>query len=98
FLGFIMPSTLLAGPYLGDWGWCWHQARDCPRGDYSPLHYWTPGLYKLRAYVHPSNVDQYPPGPTPPLPVPSQPTTYPSRTLPAAPTAPYAVPAASHGR
>ena len=44
------------------------RGKDCPRGDYSPLHYWTPQAYKLRAFVHPSNLDQYPPGPSEPVP------------------------------
>jgi hypothetical protein len=56
-----------AGPYLGEWSWCWHPAPGCPHGEYSPLHYWAPDLYKLRACVHPSSVDQYPPGPYPPV-------------------------------
>ena len=64
----LAPDTTLAGPYLGEWGWCWHPDRDCPRGEYCPLHYWVPGLYKVRANVHPSNLDQFSPGPSLPVP------------------------------
>ena len=63
WIGLLAPATALAGPYLGDWSWCWRPARDCPRGEYSPLHYWVPGLYKVRANVHPADLDQYPAGP-----------------------------------
>jgi hypothetical protein len=98
WVGLLAPGTVLAGPYLGDWGWCWHPARDCPRGEYSALHYWTPGLYKVRMYVHPSNLDQYPPGPSVPVPATFETTKYPCRSIPTAPTAPYADPAAYFGR
>ncbi len=66
-LGLLAPAPLMAGPYLGEWSWCWHPAPGCSRGVYSPLHYWAPDLYKARACLHPSNVDQYPPGPCPPV-------------------------------
>jgi hypothetical protein len=97
-LGLLTVGPVAAGPYLGDWGWCWHQGRDCPRGEYCPLHYWTPGLYKIRMYVHPSNLDQYPPGPCPPVPAGYQTTTFPCRSTPPAPLAPYADPDAYFGR
>jgi hypothetical protein len=64
-LGLLAPSPVLAGPYFGDWGWCWHQSAGCPRGDYCPLHYWMPTIYRVRGWVHPSNLDQYPAGPSP---------------------------------
>jgi hypothetical protein len=92
-MGLLAPATVLAGPYLGDWSWCWHPARDCPRGDYCPLHYWTPGLYKIRMYVHPSNLDQYPPGPYPPVSPSFETTKYPCRAVAPFPSAPYADPA-----
>jgi hypothetical protein len=66
-LGSLVPAPALAGPYLGQWSWCWHPAPECARGEYSVLHYWAPDLYKLRAVIHPSSVDQYPPGPCPPV-------------------------------
>jgi hypothetical protein len=87
-----------AGPYLGDWGWCWHQGRDCPRGQYCPLHYWTPCLYKVRAYVHPSNLDQYPPGPSPSVPPSYDTINYRCRSLQPTPSTPYADPAGYYGR
>ena len=60
-LGLAVPQMATAGPYLGDWGWLWHPCRDCPRGEYSPLHYWTVGLYKARSVVLPSSLDQFAP-------------------------------------
>jgi hypothetical protein len=93
-----IPQVANAGPYLGDWSWLWHPCRDCPRGEYSPLHYWTVGLYKTRAVVHPSSLDQYSPGPSPAPTVEYLRTPYPCRTTPSAPTSPYADPAAYFGR
>jgi hypothetical protein len=98
FLGLLLPSSALAGPFFGDWGWCWHQGRDCPRGEYSPLHYWTPEIYKVRACLRPSNLDQYPPGPFPPIPPTFEYFTYRCRSLPPMPTTPYADPPAYYGR
>jgi hypothetical protein len=94
----LAPATALAGPYLGEWGWCWHPARDCPRGEYCPLHYWLPELYKVRANVHPSNLDQYPSGPCPAVPPAFQTINYRCRTIPPTPTTPYADPTGYYGR
>jgi hypothetical protein len=96
-LGLLAPTPALAGPYLGEWGAWWRPARDCPRGCYSPLHYWLPTAYQLRAQVHPSSLDQYPPGPvcvTPTYEI----NCYRCRTAPGAPTAPYADPESYYGR
>ena len=87
-----------AGPFLGDWGWCWNPAHDCPHGTYCPLHYWAPGFYYTRMYVHPSYLDQYPPGPWPPPPAPILIERSRCRVVPAAPSAPYADPAGYYGR
>lgn len=95
--GVMLQGTALAGPYLGEWGWCWHPARDCAKGEYCPLHYWTPGLYKLRACFCPSQVEQYPPGPAGVTPS-WQTTKYPCPSTPPMPTAPYVDPAAYFGR
>jgi hypothetical protein len=97
-LGLLAPRTARAGPYIGDWGWCWHPAPECERGEYSWLHYWAPDLYKVRAWVRPSNLDQYPPGPCPPIPPTYQFTTNRCLSTPPAPTAPYADPAAYYGQ
>jgi hypothetical protein len=94
----LAQGTAQAGPFFGDWGWCWHQARDCPRGQYSPLHYWTPMLYRARADVHRPNLDQYPPGPEPSVPPSYETTKYRCRTAPSMPKIPYADPAAYYGR
>ena len=92
-LVFAAPTVALAqedckGPWLG--------RRDCPRSEYSPLHYWAPGLYQVRAWVHPSNLDQYPPGV--PAPVNMEVTKSRCRTLPPMATSPYADPFAYFGR
>jgi hypothetical protein len=94
----LAPGTSLAGPYLGDWTWLWHPAADCPRGEYCPLHYWTPGLYQARACVHPSNLDQYPPGPCPAVPPSFIDTKVPCRSQPSMPSSPYSDPAGYYGR
>lgn len=96
-IGLMMPGAALAGPYFGDWGWCWHPARDCPRRDYSPLHYWAPTWYQVRAQVHPVNFDQYPPGPNACIPATIDYNRYPCRAILPAPSAPYADPAAYYG-
>jgi hypothetical protein len=97
-LALLMPGTAAAGPFLGEWDWCWHEAHDCLRGSYHWLHYWAPQLYRVRACVHPSNLDQYAPGPSPPV----LPTylfdKYRCRTTPPAPSPPYADPTAYYGR
>jgi hypothetical protein len=98
FVGLALPQTAMAGPYLGDWGWLWHPAGDCPRGSYCCLHYTNPGIYTVRSCLFRSNLDDYPPGPSP-----SPPSTityqhYPCRSAPAAPTAPYSDPAGYFGR
>ena len=46
-----------AGPFFGDWGWCWHPSGHCAPWLYSPCHYWVPTAYKLHAYVKPANLD-----------------------------------------
>ncbi len=89
-----LQAAASAGPpyYLGDWGW----TRHCPQGDYSFLHYWTPGYYKARSFVHPSNVDQYVPAPA--VPVVDQFSK--QRCMPKAsePSRPYADPEGFYGR
>ena len=95
-LGLLAPRRAQAGPFIGNWSWCC-PSRNCPRGYYSPLHYWAPELYKMRAYCHPSNLDQYPPGPCPPVPVSFHLIKYPCRTTPPAPSPPYADPAGYYG-
>jgi hypothetical protein len=97
-LGLLAPSPALAGPYLGDWGWLWHPDRDCPAGEYSPLHYWTPGLYRARALTRPSKLDEYTAGPIPCTPAPFEMSKYKCRSVPPMPTAPYADPAGYFGR
>jgi hypothetical protein len=97
-VGLVAPTAATAGPFFGDWSWHWHQDPDCPRGLYSPLHYWTTGLFRVRSYCHPSNLDQYPPGPATPVPIPIDVIPYPCRTTPPAPAIPYADPTAYFGR
>lgn len=92
------PSPAQAGPYFGEWGWAWHAAKECCRGNYSPLHYWAPDVYKARAWVHPSHLDQYPPGPCPPVPPTFEFTEHRCPSIPPTPTSPYADPTAYYGR
>jgi hypothetical protein len=94
----VLAQAAPAGPYLGDWGWLWHPAPDCPRGEYCPLHYGAPEIYTTRAWFHKQNLDMYPPGPTPSPPVNAQIVRYPCRTAPPTPTSPYADPAGYFGR
>jgi hypothetical protein len=89
----VVPAAAWAGP--DDCG-C-NGKRDCPRSDYSILHYWWPELYRARAVVHPSYLDQYPPGPyqiTPTFEI----QRFRCPSIPATPTTPYADPAAYYGR
>jgi hypothetical protein len=96
-LGLLSPRAAQAGPYFGEWGF-WYHPHDCPRGSYSPLHYWAVDYYKLRAFCSPSYLDQFPPGPYPPVPPTFVYTKYRCPPVSPAPTAPYADPAAYYGR
>jgi hypothetical protein len=94
--GMLRAGTAQAGPYLGDFGWCWKpECDDCPRREYSPLHFWVPTYYRLRACFKPSNVDSYPPGAGAGHHY--EYTFYPCVTTPQAPTPPYADPEAYYG-
>jgi hypothetical protein len=88
----VAPGAALAQPEFS----C--QNGHCPHGDYSALHYWFPEWYEARAHFHRSNLDQYPPGPFPPVP----PSTLYLRnrcpSLPAMPAFPYADPERYYGR
>jgi hypothetical protein len=94
--GLLLPATSQAGPYIGDFGYCWKPAKDCPKGQYSFLHYWVPLAYLFAHELFPVNIDQYPPG----LPVEVSWAVEPSpcRTAPPLPTPAYADPAAFFGR
>jgi hypothetical protein len=94
-LALVTPGIALAGP---DSVWFRHSSRDCPRAEYSPLHYWAPSLYQVRACLRPSDLDQYPPGPFPPVPATFDVNKYRCRTIPPTPTSPYADPASYYGR
>jgi hypothetical protein len=95
-VGLLIPAPAQAGPYIGDFGWCWKPAKDCPKGEYSFLHYWTPRLYQLCYELFPAKIAQYPPG----LPVDLSWEVDPSpcRTQPPFPSPPYADPAGFFGR
>jgi hypothetical protein len=75
-----------------------HGRRDCPRSEYSRLHYWAPSLYKARACLFPSNLDQAPPGLGPDFPAPVEVNKYKCRANPPQPSSPYADPAGYFGR
>ena len=97
-LGLAIPQMAAAGPFFGDWSWFGPHCTDCPRGDYCRLHYWTVGVFKARAVLHPSSLDQYAPGPSPTPPVDFVRTPFPCRSTAPAPAVPYADPAAYFGR
>ena len=92
----LAPGTSRAGPFFGDWGWCWKEGKDCPCGEYCCLHYWVPMAYWVKYCVHPAHLDQYPPG----LPVPTswQLNPYRCRAVPPMPMDVYADPAGYYGR
>jgi hypothetical protein len=92
----LVPRTAQAGPYLGDWAWCWKPTGDCAPNEYSFLHYWARDLYILRSWFKPSYLDQFAPG----LPVPVVGLTLPAncRSIAPMPSFPYASPAAYFGR
>jgi hypothetical protein len=96
-LGFLGCTAAEAGPYFGEWGW-WYHPCDCPRGDYCPLHYWAMRIYRVRAFCSPSYLDQYPPGPYPPVPPTFETAKYRCPPVPPMPSSPYADPAGYYGR
>ncbi len=96
-LGLFAAGPASAGPYFGEWT-PWYCPHDCPPGTYSPLHYWAPRVYRARAWVHPSYLDQYPPGPCPPVPATFQFSRYRCPGVLPAPSAPYANPTGYYGR
>jgi hypothetical protein len=83
-----------AGPpyFIGEWGFYHH----CPPGDYSFLHYWTPGVYRVRMWVHPSNLDQFVPAAD--VPIESELVKQKCIPRPPMPNAPYVAPEAYYGR
>lgn len=60
-IGLLCPAQAVAGSLLGPRA----QPPDCPRGFYSPCHYWVPTAYRLRDW-HGSRINMY--APPPPLP------------------------------
>lgn len=95
--GLFMLGAMLLAPALAsadDLRTC----RDCPRSEYSRLHYWTPSLYQARSFVRRVNVDQYPTGPMEDVPATVFVTRYRCRAAAPAPTAPYADPESYYGR
>jgi hypothetical protein len=95
-LPLVLPGAGRAGPYFGEWSWCWKPARDCPCGEYCCLHYYAPTLYRVKYCCHRAYLDQYPPGL--PVPVGWRPEGFPCRTAPPVPDAPYADPAGFYQR
>jgi hypothetical protein len=93
----LAPSSAFASDW-SDYFWWWPAPRFARGGDYSPLHYWVPETYYIREYVRPSNLDQYPAGPTPSVAPSYEVYRYCSPTIPPAPSSPYANPTAYYGR
>jgi hypothetical protein len=91
----LTPTPAGAGPLVDS---LLHRDPECPRGDYSCLHYIFPNLYYIQSRCRPVSLDQYPPGPSPPV-APSYLFERPRcRYRPPAPTAPYADPEGYFGR
>lgn len=74
------------------------KSRACPRPEYTRLHYWTPTLFVVRSHIHPSRLDQYPPGPIPCMPALVEVTRYRCPAVPPMPSSPYADPASYYAR
>jgi hypothetical protein len=91
------PTPAMASDW-GDYFWWWPAPRFARGGDYSPMHYWLPERYYAREYLHPSYLDQYPPGPNAPIEITNQVNRYCSPSIPPMPSAPYADPEAYYGR
>lgn len=53
-----------AGLLFGDYA---AERQGCDRGAYPRWHYWIPTLYRWHSYCHPQSLDQYAPGPWPPV-------------------------------
>lgn len=51
----LLPGPSSAGVLTGLF------CKDCPPSQYTPLHYWTAGLYRLYNCKHGPHVNQYPP-------------------------------------
>jgi hypothetical protein len=96
-LVFLTPAPALAADW-DDYFWWWPAPRFARGGSYSPMHYWLPERYYMRQYLHPSNLDQFPPGPTPPVAPSFDIERIRCPTRPPAPSAPYANPSAYYGR
>jgi hypothetical protein len=92
----VLSAVASAGPYFGPFFGDWCPPHDCPQGEYCPLHFVVPGYYRLRACVHPSNVDQYPDGV--PIMGTAELAKQRCRTSPPMPSSPYADPAGYYGR
>ena len=86
----LMQGALLAGPRC--------KRDECLRSDYTRLHYWAPTLFLVNAYIHPSNLDQYPPGPAACIAPAFVVSKQKCPTSPPMPTSPYANPAGYYGR
>ena len=91
----LLPRSAQAGPFFGDWGWCWHPAKDCAPSLYSPWHYWAPTVYRYHAYCKPANLDSYAPGV--PVPITFMYLGFKCRSIAPAPTPPYADPSGFYG-
>jgi hypothetical protein len=71
--GLVTPARVRAGLIFGPRR---GQDPDCPAGSYSPLHYWAPSLYTLRAQHHGSTAAMYAPVRYPHVPISYRITTF----------------------
>lgn len=88
------PAAALAGPDdVPD-----DDRRHCPHGLYSILHYWFPEYYEARSWIRRYDLDEYAPGPSPPVSPSYLYTRNRCPSMPAAPSAPYGDPERYYGR
>ena len=91
-VGLAIPSAVAAGSPCQP-GPC--DGADCPRSSYSPLHYWTPTLYRWKAWHHCPGQYLYAPNFHPDMPPTYQFFRYPCRAV--APAAYYGGPPSNPG-
>jgi hypothetical protein len=95
-LGLLAPGSARSDNIVHAW-WSDHDP-DCPRGFYSYLHYWTPGLYRRLYECQRPNLDQYAPGPYPPVAPHYEITRYRCPYTRPSPTRPYVDPPGYFGQ
>lgn len=103
-LGWALMALLLAGPGAALAGpddtspSPYDEGHHCPHGIYSILHYWFPEYYEARSLLHRYDLDEFAPGPNPPVTPAYIYTRNRCPSMPAAPSSPYSDPERYFGR